>query len=205
MVDASHTLQDAPQDRRPGLIICAWDPAERAWDPVEDLSGTPWSPPGARTIAVDAPAPGTSPEVLARTLTDLLAERDSRALLLVGRGKGDDGFRLQMRAENRRPDGDRLIATGPSVVRATAPVADIIKALTEARLDARASSEDDDDTGSIVLYRILAALPVDADVPAVGLLRLPARASTVVVQRGVKAAASAIAQHLSPLPRLRVA
>ena len=36
-------------DYRPGLIICAWDPDETAWDPVEDLSGQPWNPQGARS------------------------------------------------------------------------------------------------------------------------------------------------------------
>jgi hypothetical protein len=36
------------------LIICAWDLDEAAWYQAEDLSGIPWSPVGARALAVAA-------------------------------------------------------------------------------------------------------------------------------------------------------
>ncbi|HUH09558.1 MAG TPA: hypothetical protein VLZ73_03310, partial [Brevundimonas sp.] len=78
-------------DRRPAIAICAWDP-------VEDLSGDPWNPVGARTL----PVPGsTSAETLAAQLSALLASGECSALLLVGRTAHANAFRLQMRAENR--------------------------------------------------------------------------------------------------------
>ncbi|HBI18761.1 MAG TPA: hypothetical protein DDY79_05460, partial [Brevundimonas sp.] len=70
------------------------------------------------------------------------------------------GFRVQMRAENRTLDHKhRLSSTGPGVARATAPVADIVRALTAAGLEADASSEAEEDAGSYLLYRVLADLP----------------------------------------------
>ena len=38
------TAADTPPDHRPAIVICAWDAGETAWDPIEDLSGVPWSP-----------------------------------------------------------------------------------------------------------------------------------------------------------------
>ena len=69
-------------DRRPAIAICAWDPGFTAWDPVEDLSGDPWNPVGARTL----PVPGsTEAETLAAELSALLTSGECSALLLVGR------------------------------------------------------------------------------------------------------------------------
>ncbi len=107
-----------------------------------------------------------------------------------------------MRAENRLSDGTgRQDDTGPGLARATAPVAEIVRALNEAGLAASASSESEADAGSYLLYRILSSLPDGTDSPAIGLLRAPAASSDASVQRGVKAAAATMARHLSPLPR----
>lgn len=185
-------------DRRPALVICAYDPADTDWDPFEDLSGTPWSPNGARTIAAAA----AEPEALLQTLRQHLAERDCRGLLLVGRTHRSDSFQIQMRADNRALSGDeKLSRTGPATARTTAPVAEIIRSLADAGLAAAASSEGEDDVGSFLLYSILTSLPDDIDAPAVGLLRAPVHISGADLNRGVKITASAIAQHLSPLPR----
>lgn len=187
-------------DHRPAIVICAWDAAERAWDPVEDLSGTPWSPPGARTV----PIAGGDPENLATSLVAELADKRTRALLLIGRTRRSEGFRLQIRAENRTLDGAaRLDRVGPSVARATAPVADIVQALRDAGLSADVSSEAEEDAGSFLLYQVLAHLPEGADTPAVGLLRAPNDADAAAVTRAVKAAAQAVARQLAPLPRSR--
>ena len=196
MLDLS---SDTAPDRRPAIVICAYDADETGWDPVEDLSGTSWNPDGARTVAIGADAP----EALASTLSNYLSQNGCRALLLVGRTQRSEGFRVQMRAENRALNGDRLDTVGPAVARATAPVADIVRALNEAGLAADASSDAEDDAGSYLLYRILSSLPDGSDVPAVGLLRAPSGGADAAVQRAVKTAASAMARNLSPLPRYR--
>jgi len=190
---------EAAPDFRPALVICAWDFDESGWDPVEDLSGAPWNPDGARTLAVAA----GEPEALATTLSAHLADRSCRGLLLVGRTRRSDAFRLQIRAENRSMDGSRLDGVGPGMARATAPVADIVRALNEEGMTAAASSESEEDAGSYLLYRVLSGLPDGPDTPAIGLLRAPEHETDAEVQRAVKAAAQAMARHLSPLPRSR--
>lgn len=196
MPDVAH----ASPDTRPHLVICAWAPDETAWDPIEDLSGEPWSPAGAQTD----PLAADEPERLADALISRLADPRRRALLLIGRSRQGDSFRLQIRAENRTLDGSaRLDESGPAVVRTTAPAAEMVQALREAGLTAEATSEADADAGSYLLYRVLSALPDEGDAPAVGLLRAPPGASDAAVQRAVKAAAQAMARHLSPLPRSR--
>lgn len=196
MTDTDQT----PTDTRPGIVICAWDAAESGWDPVEDLSGEPWNPNGARTV----PVPSAAPDALVSTLSAYLSDRRCRALLLVGRTRSHEGFRLQMRAENRSLDGtQRRDDVGPSVARATAPVAEMVRALKEAGLAADATSEAEEDAGSYLLYSVLANLPDGSDTPAVGLLRAPENESDDAVQRAVKTAAQAMARHLAPLPRSR--
>lgn len=193
-------IEQTQTDGRPAIVICAWEPGESGWDPVEDLSGEPWSPVGARTVAV----PAGAPEALASTLSAHLADQRCRALLLVGRTRQKDGFRLQLRAENRSPEGvHRTEGVGPSVARATAPVADMVRALKEAGLAAGASSEAEEDVGNFLLYRVLASLPDGADTPAVGLLRAPEGEPDAAMQRAVKTAAQVMARHLSPGGRSR--
>lgn len=187
-------------DRRPAIVICAYDLDEAAWDPVEDLSGQPWNPNGARTVAI----PADTPEQLVETLSLQLGNTDCRAILLVGRTHKSGSFRVQMRAENRALiGGEKLSHTGPAMARATAPVADMVRALTAAGLHADASSDGEEDVGNFLLYSILTRLPDDADVPAIGLLRAPLDVADEMVQKGVKAAAAAMARTLAPLPRAR--
>lgn len=190
-------------DRRPVISICAWSPSYRAWDPVEDLSGEPWNPPGARTLATPGDA---SAEALAATLTGLLSRGECSALLLVGRTVHAGPVRVQMRAENRRlGEPGRLDSTAPSIARVTAPVADILRELTEARISAIADSDAEEDAGSYILYRILADLPDSLESPSIGLLRIPDGESENTVRTAVKTAASAMARRLAPLPRSNVA
>ena len=186
-------------DRRPAIAICAWDPSFTAWDPVEDLSGDPWHPVGARTL----PVPGNaSADAVAAELSALLASGECGALLLVGHTAHPGAFRLQTRAENRCLDrSDRQDHTGPGVVRATAPAAEIVRDLTAAGLNALAASDAEEDAGSYILYRILNDLPDGPASPSIGLIRAPLDAPNAKVQLAVKTAASAIARHLAPLPR----
>ena len=194
------TAETAP-DRRPAIVICAWDAEEQAWDPVEDLSGEPWSPSGARTVAI----PSAAPPALAETLIHELEDDQTRALLLVGRSHHAQGFQVQMRADSQALGGEgRIDAVGPSVARSTVPVAEIVRALEDAGLSASTTSEAEDDAGSYLLYRVLTSLREGVDTPAVGLLRAAANEPDAAVQRAVKAVAEAMARHLSPLPRRRV-
>ena len=187
-------------DRRPSIVICTYDADERSWDAVEDLSGAVWNPTGARTIAVGSDTPAR----LAERLSEHLRASDCRAVLLVGRTNTSDSFLIQMRAPNRALDGKgRLTVTGPAIARTTAPVAEMVRAIKEAGLSANASSLEEEDAGSFLLYSILTSLPDDTDAPAVALLRAPAGTGHDTLDKGVKAAATAIARHLSPLPRTR--
>lgn len=189
----------ASGDRRPGIIICAYDGDDDGWDLVEDLSGEIWSPSGARAVPIAA----ADPDELASTLAARLGSGECRAVLLVGRTQKGAGFRVQMRAENRTLDyKHRLSSTGPGVARTTAPVADMVRALTAAGLQADASSDIEEDAGSYLLYRVLSDLPDGPLTPSIGLLRAPAPANEATVRKGVKAAASAMASHLTPLPRV---
>ena len=165
---------------------------------VEDLSGEVWSPPGARTVPVDA----GDPDRLVDIVGEHLRSGDCRAVLLVGRSPKADGFRLQMRAENRTLHGkERLSPTGPGIARTTAPVADIVRALAAAGIAAEASSKAEDDLGSYLLYRILVDLVDGPHTPAVGLLRVPNPADETTVKKGVKAAAAVMAGQMALLPR----
>lgn len=189
-------------DTRPAIAICAYEIGDTGWDPVEDLSGEPWNPTGARTLAIDPAAP----DALVATLSEALGSPACRGLLLVGRTRQEGGFKLQIRTENRSLDGThRGNPDGPGVARATAPIAEMVREIAEAGLKASVSSETEDDVGSYLLYRVLAALPEGMDTPAVGLLRAPVDAADDHVQKAVKAAAQAIARHLAPLPRPRAA
>ncbi len=189
----------ASGDRRPGIIICAYDGDDEGWDLVEDLSGDIWSPNGARAV----PIPAADPDELASSLAARLGSGECRAVLLVGRTQKGAGFRVQMRAENRTLDyKHRLSSTGPGVARTTAPVADMVRALTAAGLQADASSDIEEDAGSYLLYRVLSDIPDGPLTPSIGLLRAPAPANEAAVRKGVKAAASAMASHLTPLPRV---
>lgn len=194
------TAAETAPDHRPAIVICAYDADEAGWDPVEDLSGEPWSPTGARTVAV----PGGEPDALAEILIAHLGDPRCRGLLLIGRTRRSSTFRLQIRAENRSLDGvHRLTSVGPAIARATAPAADIVRALNEAGLSVDTSSDAEDDAGSYLLYRVLSSLPEGFDTPAVGLLRAPENEPDAEVQRAVKVAAEAMARHLAPLPRSR--
>lgn len=196
------TPGESPSDLRPALVICAYERDETAWDPIEGLAGELWNPTGARTVPVAA----DDPEVLAEQLAEHMRDSSCRGVLLVGRTRHGGRFQVQTRAENRLPGGaDRIERTAPGLARATAPVAEIVEALNTAGLEAGASSESEDDCGNYLLFRVLNAMPDGVDVPSIGLLRAPADLADESVAAGVKLAASAIARHLSPLPRRRLA
>ena len=186
------TIAENSPDRRPVILVCAYDDTWPLDAGDGDLAG-------ARLSGV-GPA---DPELLSDRIAHELRESDCRAVLLVGRTRKSDGFRLQMRAENRALNGGKVSLTGPGLARATAPVAEMVRALQEAGLAAEATSEGEEDTGTYLLYRVLTALPEDADVPLIGLLRASMSLNADQIRQGLQTAAGAMAQHLSPLPRAR--
>ena len=191
------TIAEKQPDRRPAIVVCVHDIADPLWPEGDDA----WSPPGARLRSV---GPG-DPAALAGLITGQLDDSDCRAVLLIGRTRKSDGFRIQMRAENRALTGGQKVSrTGPSLARATAPAADMVRALNEAGFVADATSDSEEDVGSYLLYRILTALPDNADAPSVGLLRVPAAMEGDQLRLGVQTAAAAMARHLPPQPRARV-
>ena len=109
--------------------------------------------------------------------------------------------------------GERLIEAGCGAgavlmqVGARRPgvtLAGLERDLTAAGLGALAASDAEEDAGSYILYRILNDLPDGAASPSIGLIRAPSNVPDAKVQLAVKTAATAIARHLTPLPRLNV-
>lgn len=187
-------LHENASDRRPAVLVCSYE----ADDPVWDVIGGEPGPAAVRLHPVERAAPAA----LAEHIRALLQEADCRALLIVGRTHRSDGFRVQMRAENRDLDGSaKLSPTGPGLARATAPVAEMVRALNQAGLVADATSDSEDDVGSYLLYRVLTDLPDAPDTPSIGLLRASGSLSPDQLRLGVHVAAAAMARHLSPLPR----
>lgn len=195
------TLAETQPDRRPAILVCVYEFDDPAWPALNDVSSDGWTPLSARPRLI---GPG-EPTMLASILTGQLDDADCRAVLLFGRCRRSEGFRVQMRAENRTlSGGGKQVPTGPAMARATAPVAEMVRALNDAGLSADATSEGEDDAGSYLLYRILSALPDAADAPAVGLLRVPLNIDAATLRVGIRTAVSAMARHLSPLPRAQL-
>lgn len=193
------TIAENQSDRRPAILVCVYETADLLWNALDGESD--WTPPGARLRPL---GPG-DPADLADRITSELDKADCSAVLLVGRTRKSDGFRVQMRAENRAlTGGKKLSDTGPSLARATAPVAEMVRELNDAGLSADATSDSEEDVGSYLLYRVLTALQDDVDAPAVGLLRAPSTVNEAQFRLGIQTAATAMARHLSPLPRARL-
>lgn len=195
------TLAENTPDRRPAILVCVYEPDDPAWAALDDMPDLTATPIGARTRSV---GPG-DPAMLAGLINGELSTTEGLAVLLVGRTRRTDGFRLQMRAENRAlAGGAKLSSTGPALARATAPVAEMVRALNDAGLSADASSESEEDVGSYLLYRVLTALPDNADAPSVALLRVPASIDAEQLRQGVQTAAGVMARHMAPLARPRL-
>lgn len=191
--------ENAP-DPRPAIVVCVYETDDPARSLMDEEGAGRWMPQTALVL----PLGPDDPAILAGLITEHLGRRDCRAVLLVGRTRRSDGFRVQMRAENRELSGTaKWSNTGPAVARATAPVSEMIRALNDAGLSAAATSDSEDDVGSYLLYRILTALPDDADVPAVALLRAPVSLDLATVSHGIQVAAGVISRQLAMPPRER--
>ena len=201
MALSTHTPDDRSQDqdRRPCLLVCNWSADEPVWDLIEDLSGIPWQAEGTRTELVP---PSVDMVSLANDLAHKLLDQDARALLLIGRTRHEGAARIQLRAEIPNDNGQRLSQDGPGVVRSTAPAAQISEALTKARIPVIASSDNEIDDGSRLLYEVLTRLDDRLETtPAIALLRFPEAMPETTIAQAVKGAANVMTQHLAPLPR----
>lgn len=199
MSPASTHSEDHLDDRRPCLLVCNWSLEDPAWDLIEDLSGVPWQAEGVRTVLVE---PQEDIRQLAAELADKLIQHEARALLLIGRTRHETGpARLQLRTEVPQNNGQRLTENGPGVVRSTAPAAQIIEAVSKVRVSIVASSENEPDEGSRLLYEILIHLEDLMETPPVALLRFPHSMPEPIVALTVKSTATAMTQNLTPLPR----
>jgi pyrrolidone-carboxylate peptidase len=172
---------------------------------VERLSAQRWSPAGAALSGCIVPVSWTAAP--AAVIEAARARRAHAVLLLAAVAQGSD-FRVEMRAQNRasrrRADADgrlwgedRILPTGPGVVRATAPVAEMVQAIKAAGCPVRASSDSGDFIGNFTFYRLLAELCAEGADPAVGCLAIPARIDLDLAERAVKAAAEALGHSVS--------
>src|SRR5690606_5878845 len=120
-------------DRRPRLLVCGVDASNGL---ISDVFDQGWQPEDA--VAVDLGDVSTDDEGL-QAISDGLVDNDCVAVLLIGSDDHEESFRVQMRAENRRGGSGRdarILKDGPAVARATAPVAEVVRALREAGMQA---------------------------------------------------------------------
>lgn len=195
--DMSHDRTQS-DDRRPCILICNWDATRPVWDLVEDLSGVPWHPDNARSELINGNGDTLA---LAQALASCLQRGDARALLLLGHTRHAGPARLQLRAEAPHEDGVRVDYDMPGVVRATAPAADILHAVTKANVAIVATSDAEEDAGSALLYHVMTLLGDDAETLAVAMLRFAPASTEATIASAVKATASVMTQHLSPQAR----
>lgn len=186
------TSAQAKSDLRPEIVVCVCD-----LEVAETLGEAPALREGLQTARADR-VDEADPEALAGLLERRVRDPACRAVLIVGRSRDGETFRIQTRAENRALGGrGRHLPTGPGIVRATAPATEIARALSDAGQSAEVSSDAEDDAASYVLFRALCGLPDGVDAPSVGLLRVPT-GDADLAGAGVEAAMRAIARHMSP-------
>lgn len=199
----------AAQPTPPRLLLVGFGPYASPDDNgagrvVQRLVDQAWSPQGARLIGCTAPV---SWRRAAGEVISAVAAHGCDAILLVATRARASDLRVEMRAQNRvaprRPDADgmvwphdRILPTGPGIARATAPVAEMVQAMTRAGIKARASSECGDYIGNFVLYRLLTDPDLDTAARPVGCLSAPRKVDIEDLERAVKVAVGAFAERL---------
>lgn len=193
----------------PRLLLAGFGPFPQAPDNpagriVDRLTDQAWAPDGVELCGKVVPVLwAKAPE---EVMAAAQAHRCDAVLLLAASLRTTD-FRVEMRAQNkvarRRTDAEgrlweqeRILPTGPGVMRVTAPVAEMVQAIKAAGLPVRASSESGDFVGNFTLYRLLAEFGEGAR-RTVGCLGIPMRSDLDEVERAVKAATEAFAGRLS--------
>jgi pyrrolidone-carboxylate peptidase len=202
----SSTLDDPSTGATPRLLLAGFGPYARGPDNpagrvVERLNAQAWTPGGVTLIGRVIPVSWTGATA---AVLDAVAELDAVAVLLLTRAALSSEYRVEMRARNRasnhRTDADgklwgqaRILATGPGVVRVTAPVAEMVEAIRSTGLPAQATSDGGEFVGNFTLYSLLSEFGAGRPV---GCLALPDPAPLEEAERAVKAAAEAFAARL---------
>ncbi len=176
---------EAEVARRPHVGLC-----------VVGLPGVALPPSGPGVAAGYRSVGGTT-----EALLGALDAGEIQGLLLIAPGRSEGAFQLQLRAENRTPDGARLHPIAPCVARATAPMTELIRALAEHGEAVEVVSSVPPDAAGVLFYDVLAGLSDQRDTPPVGLLRAPPDAAVERLQTAAAACAEAIGRRLGPLPR----
>jgi pyrrolidone-carboxylate peptidase len=198
------TARETPRLLLAGFGAYAQAPDNPAARVVERLSAQGWSPSGAALRGRTLPVSWTEAP---RDAIEAAQAFGADAVLLLAASTNSQEFRVEMRAQNRagrrRPDADgklwrdeRILPTGPGVVRTTAPVAEMVQAIKAAGYGVRASSEAGDYVGNFTLYRLLAEFGADPEARPVGCLCMPAHVDLAVAEHAVKAAVEAFAASL---------
>lgn len=191
------------------LLVCGPEPRSgAAFDPVSALKACGWRHDRIEVSYARLPA---DPDAAFERVRAGLEETGASGVLLLSLSSDEEaeaGFVVRMRACNRRArglrgaEGERRIApTGPASARATAPVAELARAICATGALALASSDAADDAANHLLYRLLAEAAPDVGAPAVGAVRAPTASSGCdpgALERGLCAALFAFADTLHP-------
>ena len=214
MSQADPTASSAAPCGRDGapvrLLVCSFEGDAGAPDAGARLKACGWRHARIEAVYVVLPAEGEA--ALTQVRAALQASGASGVLLLASfapEAAADraEGFVVEMRARNRTEGAaaaDRLARrispTGPGSARATAPIADLARALAAQGLPVRARSDAAPGAVNFVLYRLLTEVAAEAGGPTVGALQLPASGRTApeALDRGLCAAALAFADTLAP-------
>ena len=191
---------------RPTLLICGFggfpgfsdNPASRV---VERMQAADWALPGVIVTYQVIPTTWAGGHARAHA-----AAAGADAVLVLGVAGGADQFRVEAQACNRagsgRADaegamhpGDVIAQSGPAVAAATAPIDAMLVAIRDEGLPAEMSSDAGDYLCNYVFYRLL----TETAAPCTAFLHLPPGLSLDDLERGARAAASAMAPGLSAL------
>ena len=211
-------MRELPSDLAPALLICGFGPFPAALvNPASLVVGSlrerGWSPNGARAAYSLIP---TIWDVAPERVQEAMVDCGCAGVLMVGVAARARSFRVEMRAQNRtaktRPDAsgavlgrDRIDPTGPAVARATAPVADMLRALRAEGLSAEPSSDAGAYLCNFTLYRVLTGYAGRLAAPSAGFLHVPQARETAgpdapsnleTIELAVRAAAQAYAEAL---------
>jgi pyroglutamyl-peptidase len=183
---------------------------------IEKIASEGWAPPGAALEAEVVPVQWSgAPETIAHRVRSSGCD----GVLMVGVASKARTFRVEMRAQNRvnrrRRDadgaawiGEKILPIGPAVARATAPVADMVRAIQRAGFPCEASSDAGDYLCNFTLYRVLVDTAADPQPPTAGFLHVPMEVvrdgrlmplGLSEIEHAVKAAAAAFALRLAPV------
>ena len=199
---------------QPRLLVCGFGgfpaaPRNPSALVIEGLAGRGWSPPGVEIDFLTLPVSWASSVPL---ILDAVRARPADGILVVGVATSADAFRVETLGRNRTSrtlvdddgapaPGPLILARGPGVIAATAPVDEMLDGIIRTGLAARLSDDAGDYLCNFTLYSLLAAEAA----PAVGFLHVPqarecaegAAFSLGDIDKAVRASATGFAEALT--------